>query len=117
MKSVLIAIIFSSLAFASNFSFANNKGRNPASDIPNAVKDSANRMKREVRTRISAYNVSAEEANGCSSEGLHYNIKLQVKKAVRALDKNENVTVKYTWETVREWDTEADGRPMEICLE
>jgi hypothetical protein len=44
--------------------------------------------------RISAYNVSAEETKGCSSEGLHDNIELQVKKAVRALDKNENVTVK-----------------------
>lgn len=102
----------------STVTFAADKAsRNPAGTFPNEVTALASKVKKEVRTRVSAYNVSAEEASGCSEAGLHFEIKLQVKKAVRVLDKNENPVIKYTWETVREINTDAKGIPMEICTE
>ncbi len=112
MKSLILLI-----AFTSCVAFAKDKERNPASEAPIGVRELATKIKKETRTRISAYNVSSEEANACSEAGIHYSIKLQVKKAVRSMDKNENIGVKYVWETVREIDTDAKGNPMEICLE
>lgn len=114
MKSFALLL---SMLLVTGTSFAAGKTRLPAAATPTEVKELAAKLKREVRTRISAYNISADEANGCSSEGVHYNVKVQVKKAVRALDKEGNVTVKHTWETVREVDTDGDGAAMEICLE
>ena len=114
MKALLSIVV---ALFISGAVFAAEKTRLPAASTPDNVKELAAKLKREVRTRISAYNVSADEANGCSSEGTHYNVKVQVKKAVRAMDKSGNVNVKYTWETVREVDTDAQGEAMEICLE
>lgn len=105
------------IAFTSCVAFAKDKERNPASEAPPGVRELASKIKKETRTRISAYQVSEEEANACSEAGTHYNIKLQVKKAARTMDKNENLGVKYSWETVREIDTDSKGNPMEICLE
>lgn len=113
MRNLILGLLTIALT---NTSFAANKKREPASNPPK-VNELAAKLKREVRTRISTYNVPAEEANGCSDEGTHYTVKVQVKKAVRAADKDGNQTIKYTWETVREVETTEDGIPMEICME
>ncbi|MBC7420189.1 MAG: hypothetical protein H7328_05625 [Bdellovibrio sp.] len=114
MKQIISLL---SIVLLSSYCFAAAKPRNPASEIPAAVNGLASKLAKEVRTRISVYNVSAAEANGCSDEGTHYNIKVQVKKYVRAADKQGNPTIKSTWETAREVDTDASGTQMEVCLE
>lgn len=112
MKLMTVAFVF-----LSSVGFAKEKDRNPAADAPSIVNETAAKMKEETRTRVSAYNVSAKEANGCSEAGLHYNIKLQVKKQVRGMDKKDQLVFKHTWETVRELDIGPEGIPMEICAE
>lgn len=110
--------ILSTVTLLSITTFAADKAsRNPAAVFPQEVTALASKVKKEVRTRVSAYNVTADEANGCQDAGLHYEVKLQVKKAVRALDKEGNPIVKYSWETVREINTDDKGNPMEICTE
>ncbi len=111
-KSIVMVLLLTSC-----FSFAADPKRSPAAELPASVKALASKIESEVRTRVSVYNVSAKQANACSEEGVHYNIKLQVKKAIRAMDKDGNPVIKSTWETVREVDTNLAGEAMEICAE
>ena len=106
--------IFSILILISSITFAGEKARTPAAiAIPDSVKKTAEKLKSETRTRISAYTVSEKDATPCSDVGQHFNIKLQVKKAQRT----EDGKIKYVWETAREVDTDTSGEPMEICAE
>ena len=80
-----------------------------AAPIPAAVSNAAAKMKAaDVRTIIT----KTPGDNPCDSG---YAIQIQVKKAGRG--GADGMTVVYSWETVKEVSSDAQGNIIEVCME
>ena len=112
MKKLLVVL---SVIYLSSISFA-KANREPASDIPPAVKSATAKFKssKYVRTSISASETPKEERDPCESD---YSVDIKVKKATTGMDKQGNRVVRYKWEVVNTVGVSENGQVMELCFE
>lgn len=108
MKKIIftVAVLFSVSIFA----------RVPEAPAPKAVQNARKQLlKDDVRTTMKS--IMNTDGNPCLSEGKSWEVEVQVRKTVRALDANENLTTKDEWETIKTVVIDRDGGVMEVCLE
>ena len=119
MLSALVLLISLShqAAFSADIAKVQKNRKAASMEIPTAVENLAEKLKSEVRTKITAYYVPADKAVGCYDEGMYYNIKVQIKKLTDGLDEKKNPMVKEYWETVRDINADDSGNSKEVCLE